>query len=308
VKVADLAGRGSLPAALANGLCYRTGPFTVRLRTGLPGLIELFGAFYGATECDTAESLVEFDVRVLAHGWVRRVWRPQIQFYIDAVAPFDPFPGEQGFPLLEWGLNWCIAMRAHQYLMLHSAVLERNGAALLLPAMPGSGKSTLCTALCFRGWRLLSDEFGLVCRAETAIVPLPRAIPLKNQSIPVIRAFAPEAVIGPVFAKTRKGDVAHVRPPDESVRRQLEPARPRWVLFPRFISGATPRLSRLEKSLAFTRLSHNSFNYKLLGGDAFLRLSALVQDCECFSLDYGDLESAVGLIDELTARPPGMGA
>jgi predicted ATPase len=29
---------------------------------------------------------------------------------------------------------------------------------VILPAPPGSGKSTLCAALVTRGWRLLSDE------------------------------------------------------------------------------------------------------------------------------------------------------
>jgi predicted ATPase len=33
-------------------------------------------------------------------------------------------------------------------------VVERDGHALILPAMPGSGKSTLTAALVQRGWRL----------------------------------------------------------------------------------------------------------------------------------------------------------
>jgi predicted ATPase len=46
--------------------------------------------------------------------------------------------------------------------MLHAAVVEKNGKALILPALPGSGKSTLSAALAMNGWRFLSDEFTMI--------------------------------------------------------------------------------------------------------------------------------------------------
>ena len=129
-------------------------------------------------------------------------------------------------------------MRAHQYLLLHSAVVERQGKAVLFPAWPGSGKSTLSAALSLRGWRLITDEFGMLKPGINEMVPLPRCIPLKNESIDVIRQFAPEAVMGPVFGKTRKGDVAHLSPGADSVRRMQETAVPAYVVFPRFVKEA----------------------------------------------------------------------
>ena len=106
---------------------------------------------------------------------------------------FNPLPAEQAFPLLEWGLNWCVATQCHQYLILHAAVLERGGRALIMPAPPGSGKSTLCAALVARGWRLFSDELALIEIGGGQIVPLPRPISLKNESIDrIISGFWPE--------------------------------------------------------------------------------------------------------------------
>ncbi len=238
-------------------------------------------------------------MRVLHGPLYRRPFAPQAVFKTDTEAPFAPFPLSHAFPLLEWGLNWCIAMRAHQFLMLHAGVVERDGRALILPAVPGSGKSTLTAALALRGWRLLSDEFGLVDWQTGVIHPLPRPIPLKNRSIPVIRAFSPEAELGPLFPKTRKGDVAHLRPPGDSRQRQHETARPAWIVFPRFRVGAKMRLAALPDSLAFARLSQNSFNYRLLGASGFQALETLIRGCHCWSADFGELDAMVTALDQL---------
>jgi HprK-related kinase A len=221
-------------------------------------------------------------------------------FQAEDSRPLAPFPRDHAFALLEWGVNWCIATRAHQYLMLHAGAVERDGRALILPAMPGSGKSTLTAALIARGWRLLSDEFGLLDHQSGRLHPLPRAIPLKNRSIDVIRRFWPDADIGPVFTRTRKGDVAHLRPPAASLIRQAEPADPAWILFPQYVSGSPVQIGRQPQSQVFTRLSQNAFNYNLLGAVGFRSLSALVRDCPCWSIRYGDLDAVIAAIGRLT--------
>jgi HprK-related kinase A len=295
---------GPQPAAAAT--VYRLGPFTARIATPFADLRRLIGWCYGPAWPADCDDFVQFHVRIGPGPIHRRLAARQALFSADTATPFAPFPRSHAFPLLEWGINWCIATRAHQYLMLHAGVLERNGNALILPAPPGSGKSTLTAALALSGWRLLSDEFGLLDWRTGMLHPLPRAIPLKNRSIEVIRAFAPAAAdnLGPVFPKTRKGDVAHLRPPAESRRRQHEPAQPAWIVFPRFVAGSSVRLAALHDSLAFTRLSQNAFNYRLLGATGFHALVDLIRGCRCWSADYGDLEAMLTALDSLPAPQP----
>jgi HprK-related kinase A len=278
---------------------YRAGPFVVQLRTGIRALQRLLRWCYGRAEAPPADAFVHLNLRVDRGPLYRRLLAPQAVFRFEHRTPFEPYPEDHAFPLLEWGTNWCIAERGHRFLMLHAGVLERGGRALILPALPGSGKTTLTAALAFRGWRFLSDEFALVDGDRGLIHPLPRAAPLKNRSIEVIRAFAPEAEIGPVFERTRKGDVAHLRPPADALARQLEPAEPAWILFPRFIAGQALRVQRLSHEIAFTRLAQNSFNYRLLGVVGFERLTGMVRRCACFSATYGDLEAIVAAVDRL---------
>ena len=82
--------------------------------------------------------------------WLRRHLRPQAILRCDGRVPFKPLPMAQAMPMLEWGLNWVISSHAHDCLVLHAAVVERDGQALVLAADPGSGKSTLCAALVHR--------------------------------------------------------------------------------------------------------------------------------------------------------------
>jgi HprK-related kinase A len=280
-------------------LLFRTGPFLTRLDSRLPALLDIQRLLYGERPPEDENQLVDFHVRVRRRRGPRGLLRPQAIFSTDMDTPFYPFPLEQAFPLFEWGLNYCIAMQAHQYLMLHSAVLERHGRVLLLPAPPGSGKSTLCAALAYRGWRLLSDEFGLLRPDSGLIDPIPRPIPLKNRSIEVFKAFEPDAIVGPLYPGTRKGDIAHVHPGEEALRRWNEAARPAWIVFPQYDPGATTRLHDFAKGRAFLKLSGNAFNYPLQGKRGFHAVERMIRECSTWYLPFRDLDEAVATLSRL---------
>jgi HprK-related kinase A len=285
-----------------DGLCVGFGAFSARIRSGFKTLAPLLQELYRDYSVTPATGIHDFDVQVRPSSPLRP-WRRQAWFLVDGRVPFWPLPAAHALPALEWGINWCIATRSHHYLMLHSAVVERRGHAILFPAWPGHGKSTLCTALVHSGWRLLSDEFGLLRPEDGALVPLPRLIPLKNQSIEVIRRYRPEAMIGPSFLGTRKGTVAHVRPPADSVSRAQETARARWLVFPRWMADAQLTLNPVPKGEAFLRVATNAFNYEVMGEAAFSLLTDMVKRCDCYALTYSDLDEAIAAIDRMSSCP-----
>ena len=298
--VGDLSRRELGSRLAGTGLGLRFGPFNLTIRSDLTSFASLARSLYAPYPLPEAGEMTDFHVGIRRPRGMRRWLRRQASFTIDGQSPFAPYTVEHAFPALEWGINWCVATRAHHLLMLHSAGVERNGRAILFPASPGDGKSTLCTALIHSGWRLMSDEFGLVRPEDGMLLPLPRLIPLKNESIDVIRRFRPEAIIGPAFLETRKGTVAHVRPPLESIHRMHEPARPRWFVFPRWIANAPLTLEPMAKSQAFLMVATNAFNYEVLDETAFRLVADLVGSCDCYSLSYSDLDEAVAALDELS--------
>lgn len=275
------------------------GPFTVRLRCRNKDFIKTFHDLYLNFPISEKRGLVDFHIDLLSPPNHRRWIKPQINFSLDGHKPFSPFSLAHAMPLFEWGFNWSIARHSQHFLMLHAAVLEKNGKCLILPAMPGSGKSTLAAALSQRDWRFLSDEFCLIRPADSKIIPIPRPTPLKNQSIRVIRDFAPDAFIGPLFLETRKGTIGHLRAPASCTLQQNKPGIPSWIIFPKYQASSEVVLSSLNKSHALFKLATNAFNYELQGERGFKLVANMISNCECYNLTYGHLDDVIPRLNQL---------
>jgi hypothetical protein len=283
---------------LRSGLQLATGPFTFRITSQLPDIAQGLRTLYGEFPISDS-AFADFHIRIDVLGGPRRFYRPQAQFWVDGYTPFKPLPRDQAFAMLEWGMNWCIASHMHYYLMLHAAVLERDGQALIMPGNPGAGKSTLTAALMLDGWRLLSDEIALIDRQNGSLRGIGRPVSLKNASIDIIRTHSADAVLGEAARDTHKGTVAHLRPTSQSLQRIDVPARPRWVVFPRWKAGAAAILTPHSKAAAFLHLASHAFNYSLLGSLAFQRTAVLMDACDCWDFEYSQLGDALKIFREL---------
>lgn len=278
------------------GLALYLYPFTVRAFTPFNALASNLQQMYASfplAETDFAD----FHVTVRRRRW----FRPQAVFELDGYRPFFPLPAEQAFVGFEWGLNWCIAHYAHDYLMLHAAVLERDGRALILPGAPGSGKSTLAAGLLCAGWRLLSDELTLLRLSDGAVQGLARPISLKNDSIQLVRQRSPDAVLSPVTKDTTKGAVCHLAPPASAIERADETAPPRWFVFPKFERGNETRIEPLGQAQAMMAAVDSALNYSVLGATAFDLLADTMDCCRPYSLTFDSLDEALLALDRVTS-------
>ena len=287
---------------LTSGLGMSVGPFAAHIRAEPESLVHPLHGLYADYPLLPNSSVFSFHARLDRARSFPRLYRPMLRFSVDGQEPHELMPAEHALPVLEWGINLVIAMRSHAFLMLHAAVVELDGGGMLLPAAPGFGKSTLCAGLSLRGWRLLSDEFGLLRPRTTDLIPVPRPVALKDESIDVIRNFEAEAALGPSTPNTRKGTVAHLRPPGDSVSLAGRPADARWIVFPRWEPGEPSRLTPISGAEAFMLLATNAFNYELLGEAGFDTVADVVGASRCFRFVYSDLDDAV---EQLTALARG---
>ena len=285
-----------------SGIFLRTGSFITHLQTSIPGVSESVGLLYADYPLAEQADFADFHVSLTRPRNLRRWFKPQALFSFDGNTIFKPLPLDQAFPMLEWGLNWCISNHVNHCLIVHAAVVEKGGYAVLLPAPPGSGKSTLCAALVNRGWRLLSDELALVRVGDGKLIPLPRPVSLKNESIEIIRRYEPSAIFSRKVDDTLKGTVAHMKASSDSVARASEVVQVAWVIFPKYQAGSTACLETLPQAHAFMRVADNSFNYSLLGLNGFRTMARLIDASLCYDFTYSKLDDAIEIFGALTPQ------
>ena len=283
----------------SHGLPIKIGPFWINLQSSIPDIARHISFFYAECETENSSGFFDFHITLKKYGGIRRWIKPQVIFLLDEYAPFKPLSYQHAFAMFEWGLNWCIATTAHHYLIIHAAVLEKDGKAIVMPGVPGSGKSTLCAAMSLGGWRLLSDEMALMDPAALDITPVPRPVGLKNESIQVISTFFPEAKIGPAARDTAKGTVAHLQPTSHSIRQTDAKSRPHAIIFPKYTPGSDLCLQRKSRGRALLEIQENAFNTHVLGKAGFDAVRSIVDQLPVYSLEYSELDQALPVMDAI---------
>lgn len=291
-----------LATALAReGIVLDLGAMTVRIRSSLDNLVGPLRLVYGQYPQETPSCVVDVEVDLIHSAGIRGWLRPSLRFLADGLDPFGAQPREMPLPQLEWGINWCFATLFNQHLLLHAGSVEVNSHGLLLIGEPGSGKSTLTAAMTLDGARCLSDEFGVVREEDCRLMPLTKPIALKNQSIGLIKSWSEDAVLGPTYHKTHKGDVAHMAVPRQSVDARSTPATPRVIVFPKWHLDRPVAIEPLGRAEAFNLIAFNSFNFTTTAESGFDLVDRLVRNCDCYRMEFGRLEDALFNLRRLTS-------
>ena len=243
------------------------------------------------------DGIADFTVRLEPDDLFRRWLRPSVAIRGDYILPeAAPLALRHGLLAAEMGMNLQMALGQRRYLLLHAAVVEREGRALILTGESGAGKSTLAALLGERGWRLMGDEFALVDPATGLLHAFPRVVSLKNEAIDLFPGLTAERW-GPPLAGTPKGKIRHLRPNSEAIVRMAEPARPALLLFPRY--GFREEVREIGRAEVFVRLTQASTNYVNLGEAGFTALTSFVSKTPARAVDYPDGPAAMALVERL---------
>ena len=279
-------------------LLVNSGRYRFRLNS-VPGSVrESLHLMYGDQADQDTAGPADFRISLRTDSWLRRIVRPQITFYSDQHAPFKPVPRSQAMPILEWGMNWCVAAHDYTRLIIHAAVIAKEGRALIFPAVPGSGKSTLAAHLALSGWNLYSDEMAIIDGDDLTVAPLFRPVCLKNDSIGLVRNWFPDAVMTRTARDTRKGDIAHLKAMDWQRFTSLGQAKIQGVIFPKFQQGARFLAREMDSLATFRQLCTHAFNYNILGETGFQVIARLVENSRHYSLLYSDVGDVGRFISE----------
>jgi len=233
---------------------------------------------------------IDYHITLRNTSSIRQFFKPQARFLCDDYEPFKPLTRQQGYALLEWGLNWAVSAQEFSYVIVHAAVLAKGNKAIIFPAASGSGKSTLSAYLSRHGWRLLSDEMALLVPNTTSVSPFVRPICLKNASIDLAKSWFPDTYFSPIARETHKGDIIHMKPDAYSVENADIDADVVSVVFPKYKSNCYLDIYQIDKAGCFQGLTNNAFNHSILGDAGLQTLIDIVEKSSCYELHYSDME------------------
>ncbi|MBT5074420.1 MAG: HprK-related kinase A [Kordiimonadaceae bacterium] len=291
-----------------DGIAMEVGPFSVNVLIKFKNVREDFLKIYRDFPFYDEPIVLDHSISVFGRNLFRQYLRPQAFVETEMNNDTIPLPAKIGMVSLEMGFNWQVAMGCKQYLMFHAGVVARDGIGLIMPAMSGSGKSTLAAGLSFRGWQLHSDEFGLLDLDAGELIPYPRAVSLKNQSIPVMKEWVSrehdnyEDYFTPAYPGTPKGTICYLRPPDQSIEEMHKRTKPNFVILPIFDPNSEPKIRPITKTMAFFRLVASSANYGDIGERAFSSIAKIIEESFVCEIIYPSLDTAVELVEAFIAE------
>ena len=169
-------------------------------------------------------------------------------------------------------------------LAFHCAVLARDGAALVMPAASGTGKTTLCAALLQRGWDYVSDEALCLGFDDLAVRAYARPLALSTWSADVL------GVVG-----TPGSDEVFIMPADLGAKIARDTiGMAHLVMLER--DGTTPRLDPVSRADGAAALMRNSFTQHLNAPAALAQVARLLSCATTHRLHLGDPHQAADLL------------
>ena len=198
-----------------------------------------------------------------------------------------------------WDIHQLVPKAARDFVNLHAGGLVRDGGALLLPASPDVGKSTLTVALMRSGFDYLSDEVGAIDPITGHAYPFPKRVSLDHDAVRFFPGL--EGRLGDREGLTGRLAARFVRPEDAGSR-VGGPAPIRWLVFPTADREGPPRLEPMARAEAVERMAENCFNLYRYGERGVILLARVARDAEALRLLGGTpTERAELLAERLSA-------
>lgn len=267
---------------------YRSLTYEFGIRTALPGIALRLDELLAPFRLEGANGISTFEIR-------RKGRTGKIRVYLDGRLVLRADSEAAALDYVLWKAGTETIERAEDFLVLHAGAVSWRGRAVVLPAPPDSGKTTLTAALTRAGFRYLTDEASFLELGSGRLHPYPRALWMEPGTLdlmPDLRDTLPGFITAPRISY-------HIDPADLRPGAIGTPCRVRYVVFPRYVRGAATSLEPVGRAETVVALAKNSFNTQRLGAQGVRLLADVVRGAECYRLAMGDLDQAVAAVSGL---------
>lgn len=194
-----------------------------------------------------------------------------------------------------WSINLFAFENVRAFLALHAGSVATPEGALLLPAPPDTGKTTMVAALLHRGFGYLSDEVGAIDPVTTKVYPFQRRLGLNPDQLELFPEVA-ERVRQSRGAPSHRvgGTITH----EDLGAKVSDPVPPRYLVFMTPNRDGPPRLSPIPAAEAVEQMAANCFNLYRYGDRGVVLLTRLARDAQALRLEGGTARERTELLVE----------
>jgi len=186
---------------------------------------------------------------------------------------------------------------SRDYFNVHAAALVKNGFGFLFPGSQHCGKTTLTLELIKHGYTLLSDDLAIINRKTLEVMPFPRALNIREKSLPLLTGFEKYIV------SKREFRIADEKRWFLDLKEFAgSPFVPTTIVFPQLDPGETAALTPFSKTMAALELIRQSMAPYLPNlpqpDDAanFEACTRLVKQASTYTLTVGDINDTIELL------------
>ena len=268
--------------------------FLIRFSTGAQAAI--VGPVLEHLECDDDElptatiDVVETDRRIAVY---------RNGAFAQACAALD-----QLAPLVKSAVWRTVLLDEPYFLDIHAGVVSDGRACMLLPAAPGSGKSTLTAALVHAGFEYFSDEIALLAEDDLAVLPVPLALCVKDTGIDALASRWPRLTTLPIHRRFDGKRVVYLPPACEQRPADERPRPVRALVFPTFVPGHATSFAAMPRPEALQALLSQCLRVaRPLEVERVERVVQWIAKLPCYALRYGETDAAVAAVCTVFPRP-----
>jgi hypothetical protein len=182
--------------------------------------------------------------------------------------------------------------------ILHAAAVKLKGHCIVLPALGGSGKTTLAAALMHQGAEYFADDVVPLMSRDGEICPLRTSLCLKENSWNLLKERFPDVFRQPVLVRDNK--LIRYMPPSPIRGDEGETLKAKLIIFPKYQKGAKASIESLGAVDAFKKLISTATWFDTsIKSKKLQELVHWSQSSDAYELVFDTLEDGLTLINSL---------